>query len=74
MLDIIVDDLRSNALKFVHGVLLMLRLDSDSTVLNHEAKMVESDPDDKNRNVVADGAGFKQIYGEEERVIVVTLM
>ncbi len=37
MLDIVVDHLRPNALKFVHSVFLMLRLDGDSPVLDHEA-------------------------------------
>ena len=37
MLYIVVDQLRTNRAELVEGVLLMLRQDSDSTVLNHKA-------------------------------------
>ena len=48
----------------------MLWLNSDSPILDHEAKVVESDPNDEDRDIVSDGASLKQVYCEEKRVVV----
>ena len=54
MLDVIMNDLRSDCSKLLHGVFLMLRLDSHCTVLDHEAKVVKRNANDENWHVVSD--------------------
>ena len=54
MLDVIMNDLRADGSKLLHGVFLVLRLDSHCTVLDHEAKMVKGDANDKYWHVVSD--------------------
>ena len=50
--------------------LLMRRLKSHGAILDHEAEMVERDSNDKNWDIVSDGAGLKQVDGEVEGVVV----
>ena len=70
VLHVVVDQLRADRAELVEGVLLMLRQDCDSTVLDHEAEMVERDPDYQHWNIVSDRAGLQQIDSEEERVVI----
>ena len=48
----------------------MLLLDCDCSVLNHEPKVVECDSNDKNWNVVSEGARLQKIYRKIEEVVV----
>ena len=70
VLHVVVDHFRPDGLQFVHGVLLMLRLNRHCTGLNHEAEMVECDANDKHGHIVSDRASFEQVYREEERVVI----
>ena len=70
VLHVVVDQLGTDRAELVEGVLLMLRQDCDSTVLDHEAEMVERDPDYQHWNIVSYRASFQQIDSEEERVVI----
>jgi len=45
MLDVVMDHVRANARKLLHGELLLCISKLDLVVLQHEAQVIESDPD-----------------------------
>ena len=50
----------------------MLRLDSDCSILDHKAKMVECNSDDEDWHIIANRTRLKQIDGEVEEVVVLS--
>ena len=66
------DNIWSDALKFVHGTVFVLFFDLHFSILNHETKMVESNPDYQNWDIVSDWACLKQINREIEDVVILS--
>ena len=54
VLDVVVDDLRAYRAKLVHRVLLVLLLNRHGSILDHEAEVIQRNPNDEHGHVVAD--------------------
>lgn len=71
MLHIVVNHFRSDRTELVHREFLVLWLDGDGSILDHESQMVQGYPDYEHWYVVSDGACLKQVDREIKSIVVI---